>query len=291
MLSTLGLLSFPRMAKIYSQFLSNLLSLSDLGTYLHQSNVVYLERFFEEKYGRVLCYPKYDLAELKNRVEELSRLGVKALEFVGEKTVFNMSVLGKGCVGIVAVAYTKKGKVALKIRRMDADRSGMQHEAEMLKKANTVNVGPKLLGASENFLLMEFIKGPLLLQWILTLKGRGAKSRIQKVLRDILEQCWRLDKVGLDHGELSKAPKHIIIDEEDKPHIVDFETASINRRVSNVTSICQYLFIGSEVAKVMKRRLDYIDKDMLIESLKNYKRRRSRRNFERILKTCKLPNI
>jgi putative serine/threonine protein kinase len=285
MLSTL-----PHMAKIYSQFLSHPLSLSDLGIYLHQSNVVYLERFFEEKYGRVLCYPKYDSSELKSRINELNRLGVKALEFVGEKTVSNVSVLGKGCVGIVVVAYTEKGKGALKIRRMDADRSEMQHEAEMLKKANTVEVGPKLLGASENFLLMEFIKGLLLFQWISMLKGRGTKSRIQKVLRDILEQCWRLDEIGLDHGELSKAPKHIIIDEEDKPHIVDFETASINRRVSNVTSICQYLFVGSEVAKLIKRRLGYISKDALIESLKTYKTQRSRQNFENILKTCELHN-
>ena len=255
---------------------------------MHQSNVVYLESFFEEKYGRVLCYPKYDLNELKERIGELNRLGVEALEFVGEKNVANMPVLGKGCVGIVTVAHTKEGERALKIRRMDADRNGMQHEAEMLKKANTVEVGPKLLGASENFLLMEFIKGLLLLQWVSMLKGRGTKSRIQKVLRDVLEQCWRLDKIGLDHGELSKAPKHIIIDEEDKAHIVDFETASINRRVSNVTSICQYLFIGSEVAKVVKRRLGYIDKDELIESLKNYKRQRSRQYFENVLKTCNL---
>jgi putative serine/threonine protein kinase len=262
-----------------------------LGICLHQSNVVYLESFFEEKYGRVLCYPRYDLTELKERIDELNRLGIEALEFIGEKNVANMPVLGKGCVGIVTVAHTKEGKVALKIRRMDADRSGMQHEAEMLKKANTVEVGPKLLGASENFLLMEFIKGLLFFQWISMLKGRGAKSRVRKVLLDILEQCWKLDQIGLDHGELSKAPKHIIIDEEGKPHIVDFETASINRRVSNVTSICQYLFIGSEVAKVIRTRLSCIDRDVLIESLKKYKRRRSRRDFESILKTCNLHNV
>lgn len=255
---------------------------------MHQSSIVHLESLLQEKYGRVLCYPKYDLDELKNRINELNKLGVKALEFVGEKTVSNMPVLGKGCVGIVAVAHTKQGRVALKIRRMDADRNEMHHEAEMLKKANTVKVGPKLLGTSGNFLLMEFIKGHLLFQWISTLKGRGTKSRIQKVLRDILEQCWRLDKIGLDHGELSKAPKHVIIHEEDNPHIVDFETASINRRVSNVTSMCQYLFIGSEVAKLIKRRVGYIDKGALIESLKAYKGQRNRQSFESILKACKL---
>ena len=274
-----------------SQFLSHLLPLFDLGIYVDQSKVVYLEKISEEEYGKVLCYPKYDLTELKNRVYELNRLGVKALEFVGDKSVSNLSVLGKGCVGIVVVAYTEKEKVALKIRRLDADRSGMQHEAEMLRKANTANTGPKLLGTSKNFLLMEFIKGPLLFQWISTQKGRGAKSRIRKVLRDILEQCWRLDMIGLDHGELSKAPKHIIVDEIDKPHIVDFETASVNRKVSNVTSICQYLFIGSEVAKVVKKRIGYVAQDLLIESLKNYKRQGNRQNFESILRICKLYDV
>lgn len=258
---------------------------------MNQSKIVRLEEISEEKYGSVLCYPKYDLTELKNRIDELNRLGVEALEFVGDKSVSNMSVLGKGCVGIVVVAYTEKKKVALKIRRLDADRSEMQHEAEMLRKANTANVGPKLLDASKNFLLMDFINGLLLSQWISTLKGRGTKSRIRKVLHNILEQCWHLDNIGLDHGELSKAPKHVIVDEMDKPYIVDFETASVNRKVSNVTSICQYLFIGSEVAKAMKRKLGYIDRDTLIKSLKNYKQQHSRLNFESILKTCKLHDV
>ena len=258
---------------------------------MDQSKVVHLEEISEEKYGRVLCYPKYDLTELKNRINELDRLGVKALEFVGDKSVSNMSVLGKGCVGIVVVAYTEKQKVALKIRRLDADRSEMRHEAEMLRKANTANVGPKLFGASENFLLMEFIEGLLFSKWVSALKGRGAKCRIRKVLLNILEQCWRLDMIGLDHGELSKAPKHIIVDEMGKPYIVDFETASVNRRVSNVTSMCQYLFIGSEVAKTVKRRLGYIDKDALIKSLKNYKQQHNRLNFEDILRTCNLYGV
>jgi len=274
-----------------TQFLSHLSPHYVLGTYLHQSNVIYLERFFEQKYGRVLCYPRYDLIELENRVNELNKLGVKAIEFVGEKTVFDMSVLGKGCVGIVVVAYTEKGKVALKIRRMDAYRSGMQHEAEMLKKANTIKVGPKLLGASENFLLMQFVRGHLLFQWMTMLKGRGTRSRIQKALRDILEQCWRLDKIGLDHGELSKAPKHIIIDEEDKAHIVDFETASVNRRVSNVTSMCQYLFIGSEVAKIVKRKLADVNQKKLIITLRKYKENPNRKIFEKIFEICNINSL
>lgn len=259
-----------------------------MGRLLQPNELIPLKRLQEKRYSQVLGYPKHDLKEMKRRLKELTKLGVKALEFTGGKTVFDVPVLGKGCVGIVVMAHTDMRKVALKVRRVDADRSGMQREAEMLRMANVLGVGPTLLDATENFLLMEFVEGPLLPQWVEALRGRGTRSRIRRVLRSVLEQCWRLDEAGLDHGELSRAPKHIIIDEKGCPHLVDFETASINRRVSNVTSICQYLFIGSQAAKMIKRKVGGVDRKELINALRNYKQDRTRKSFEKILGVCGL---
>jgi len=258
---------------------------------LRPSELIPLKRLQEKKYAQVLCYPKYDLKEMRKRLKELKKLGVKAVEFTGEKMAFNVSVLGKGYVGIVVAAHTDVGKGALKIRRVDADRAGMQHEAEMLRKANAINVGPKLLNVTENFLLMEFIEGTLLPKWIETLKGRGTKFRIRRVLGAVLEQCCRLDEAGLDHGELSRAPKHIIVDADDRPYLVDFETASINRRASNITSICQYLFIGSQTAKTIKRKLGKVDEKELIKALRNYKQERTPERFKKILDVCGLRKV
>jgi putative serine/threonine protein kinase len=228
---------------------------------------------------------------MRKRLKELKKLGAKAVEFTGDKMAFDVPVLGKGCVGIVVAVHTNLGKGALKIRRIDANRAGMQHEAEMLRRANAINVGPKLLNVTKNLLLMEFIKGTLLPQWVEALRGRGTRSRIRRVLRTILEQCYRLDEAGLDHGELSRAPKHIIVDADDHPHLVDFETASINRRVSNVTSICQYLFIGSQAAKTIKRKLGKINEKELINALRNYKHERARENIKKILDICRLHRV
>ncbi len=225
---------------------------------------------------------------MEKRLQELEKLGVKAVEFTGEKMAFDVPVLGKGHVGIVVAVHTDLGKGALKIRRVDADRAGMQHEAEMLRRANAIHVGPRLFNVTENFLLMEFIEGTLLPQWVEALKGRGTRSRIRRVLRAVLEQCYRLDEAGLDHGELSRAPKHIIVDADDRPHLVDFETASINRRVSNVTSICQYLFIGSKAAKTIKKKLGEVDKKELINALRNYKQEWTQESFKKILDVCGL---
>jgi len=245
--------------------------------------VVSLKVLSERKHCKVLCYPRFEQEELGRRVKELERLGVQALEFTGEKRVFEVPVLGKGCVGIVVVAYTNSGRAALKIRRVDADRKEMFHEGEMLRRANAIDVGPKLLDISENFLLMELIEGTHFPEWIESLGEREVQSRVRWVLKDILEQCYRLDEAGLDHGELSNAPKHIIVDADDRPYLLDFETASINRRVSNVTSVCQYLFLGSQIADKVKEKLGKVDEKQLINALRTYKRKRTKENFEKLV--------
>ncbi len=255
---------------------------------MHPIQQVALEQLRNEKYASILCYPKYSAVETTKRIKQLKQLGVKAIVFMGEKRAFNLSVLGKGYVGIVVAAQTKTGLAALKIRRVDADRSEMEHEAEMLAKANRLGIGPHFMDRNMDFLLMEFIKGSLLPQWVKSLKGKGAKNRNCNVLRDILEQCFRLDQAGLDHGELSRAPKHIIVDAQDKPHIVDFESASTMRRTSNVTSVCQYLFMKSQLAKIVGHRLGEIDHEALVAALRDYKRQSTRQNFDKILKTCML---
>jgi len=243
------------------------------------------EKLSEEPYASIICYPRPSKVELKKRLRELQNLRIEALEFTGTKEVFNIPVLGKGCVGIVTIAYRNGEKVALKIRRIDADRARMQQEAEMLRQANSVHVGPRLLGVSKNFLLMQFIDGDLLPEW---LDKRRGKALVRKVLREVLEQCWRLDVAGLDHGELSWAPKHIIIDKKNVPFIVDFETASLNRRPSNVTSICQFLLIGGIVAKKVVEKLGVKDKKAIVEALRRYKNDRTHENFENVLEVCDL---
>jgi putative serine/threonine protein kinase len=219
----------------------------------------------------------------------MRHLGVKALCFKGEKKVNNISVLGKGCVGIVVLAYTDTGKVALKIRRTDANRKGMKREADMLRIANSVNVGSRLLGFDENILLMELVDGTFLHRWIENLEEReDTTMRVRGVLREIMEQCRRLDEIGLDHGELSRAPKHIIVDADDKVCILDFETASITRKVSNVTSICHYLFMRGKTAELISEKIGERNREDLLTALRVYKEKRTSENFESILRACML---
>jgi putative serine/threonine protein kinase len=245
---------------------------------------VLMEHLKTEPYASVLCYPKISEAELQMRLMELREHGVKAVEFAGNASAFNVPVLGKGFVGIVVTAYLEGKRVALKIRRVDADRLGLQHEARMLAKANSAQVGPKLMGVSKNFLLMQLIDGALLPEW---LGAHEEKEHVRGVLNEVLEQCWRLDNVGLDHGELSKAPKHLIVDKQQKPWIVDFETASVDRKPANVTSVCQFLFTScGAVARAVAEVVGEINRAEVINVLRLYKNERKRENFDRVLQVC-----
>jgi putative serine/threonine protein kinase len=249
---------------------------------------VTLKSLEEPKYRRVICYPKYSAEELKSRLEELGRLKVTALEFTGQKHINDLRVLGKGHVGIVIKARRKDKNIAVKIRRTDADRLTMHHEADMLQKANKVDVGPGFLEVTRNFLLMDYVKGTLFPEWLELLNGEDEREAFGHVLRSALEQAWRLDEAGLDHGELSNAPRHIIVKVDNEPCLVDFETASTSRRVSNVTSLCQYLFLGGSTADLVERMLGGVDDDRLIIALRKYKQERSRENFLNVLAKSKI---
>jgi len=250
---------------------------------LPADETVSLEKLAEAKQGQVLCYPRCEQEELVKRLKELESLGVQGLEFTGKMKISGITVRGKGYVGVVVVAHTKRGRAALKIRRIDADRNNMFHEAEMLKKANSLDVGPKLLKESKNFLLMELIEGAHFPEWVESLEEKSAEPRFRLVLTKIIEQCYKLDESGLDHGELSNAPKHIIVSADNSVHLIDFETSSINRRVSNVTSVCQYLFMGSKIADKVNEKLGKLDKKELKNLLRTYKHEQTRENFEKIL--------
>jgi putative serine/threonine protein kinase len=249
--------------------------------------VVPLVSLEKEGYAWVICYPKADSKELTGRLAEMGHLGVEALCFRGNKKVHNTQVLGKGYVGIVVLARTGSGLAALKIRRTDSGRAGMRHEAEILQKVNSVDVGPKLLGYSEDCVLMEFVDGTPFPNWIKDIgETKHAQLKARKVVKEILEQCWRLDEIGVDHGELSKAPKHIIVRDDREVCILDFETASVQRKVSNVTSVCNYLFMRGTAAETIRKKLVDVKTDSLLKALREYKGNRTREHFERILDIC-----
>lgn len=245
---------------------------------------VQIEDLKNEPYASVICYPKANKIELNQRISELKTHGITSVDFIGKNHAFNVRILGKGFVGIVIKGYIQKKSYAIKVRRIDASRNELNNEAKMLKKANSVRVGPKFRSVSKNCLIMQYIEGKFLPDWVSFCSNTYA---IKGVYKEILEQCYRLDNLGLDHGELSKATKHIIINNKGLPVIIDFEAASTNRAVSNISSICQFLFLNySKVGKVASKIFNKIKRDKLIRALRSYKKERTEDNFNNIMQVC-----
>ncbi|MGH1565993.1 MAG: serine/threonine protein kinase [Nitrosopumilus sp.] len=246
-----------------------------------------IKKFTNDPYSKILGYPRATSRQIRSRINELEKLKIKSISLTGPTTLGKLAILGKGYVGVVVLAKKGNKQVALKIRRIDSQRKEMKNEANLLKLVNSVSVGPKMFGASKNFLVMEYLEGVKMSEWVLALKGSGSVKKLKSTIKHILEDCYRLDQIGFDHGELSNISKHVIIGET-KSTLIDFESSSTKRRPSNVTSITQAIFIGSGIAKKTQKIYKNPPKEEIISVLKQYKQEKTQESFDKLLKILKL---
>jgi len=247
---------------------------------------VKISKITEPPYSNIWVYPKGTKVQIKSRIKELMALGVESISFQGKLEIGTISILGKGYVGIVVLGKIGRKKVAVKIRRNDSPRKNLKKEAELLKIVNMHKIGPKLVAFSKNFLVMEYLDGEKIGDWVNGLKKKGNSSQLKIVIKKILEDCYSLDRIGLDHGELSNLSKHVIVGK--KITVIDFESSSTDRKVSNVTSATQALCIGSGISKIIGRVYKIPKKQKMITVLRRYKREGTRESFESLLSVLKL---
>ena len=241
--------------------------------------------FSKEPYRKILAFPKPKDSEIKKRIIELKKLGISQVSFTGPLQIEKCSILGKGYVGMVVLAK-KSGKiVALKIRRIDSPRKNMSDEAKLLKIANEINIGPKFIKSSKNFLIMEFIDGEKIIDW--AKKSKTKSKQLCPVITDVLRECYLLDNVGLDDGELSTIDKHVIVGKNSNT-IIDFESSSTKRVSSNVSAATQAIFIGTGLAKIIRKKIQVPRRDKIIRLVRNYKKLRTEESFDDLVQGLKL---
>jgi putative serine/threonine protein kinase len=249
-------------------------------------NSLQLKRYFSNKFdlAKIISYPNLSTNEFIKRIGEMQDLGISDIIFDGNTQIGKVSILGKGSVSIVVKVRIKNKIYALKIRRMDANRRTMFREASVHQMVNTIGIGPKLFKFSENLIIMEFIDGLSIIDWIR--QQHLDKYRVLSVVTDILRQCFILDMANINHGELSNLNYHIIVSYSDRVSIIDFESTSLNRKKSNnVTSASQSLFISGMISHYINSVLNLMSKDNIIEKLRAYKRDQTVTNFESLIQT------
>jgi putative serine/threonine protein kinase len=221
--------------------------------------------------------------ELMERLKELEILNVSSILPGGRVQIGKFNILGKGSVGLVVRVENKNNNkpCALKIRRSDANRSSMEREAKLQKAANSIGVGPTIIGYSGNFILMELIDGSSIGEWI---NHHGiTRDQIRKVVINTLEQCYKLDRANIDHGELSHITRHVLVSENSNSHIIDFDTSSTHRKTSNVTAAAHSLLLSGLVSKRIIDMIQIANREKIIELLRVYKWNQTRTTFDKIL--------
>lgn len=251
-----------------------------------RSKRIDVEDLLREPYRRILCYPGSDEKEARRRLRQLRTLKVNTINLQGRTEIAGMKVLGKGSVSVVVRTNQNGRSLALKIRRVDANRVSMDREVEMSKLANSIGIGPKIYAHTKDMILMDWVTGEDLTTWVRSLKGPGSTLRIKTILRGLLRQCFVMDQIGLDHGQLSNLRKHVVIGR--KTVILDFESSSSRRRTSNVTSSTQYLFVGGPISKRIRRFMRLKDYDTIIDRLRDYKYAKNEESFVGLLQQVRL---
>jgi putative serine/threonine protein kinase len=232
----------------------------------------------------LLTYPSFDQNTYDKRIQELLSLDISSVYSFGKIQLHKIAILGKGSVGMVTLVRCRNRYFVLKIRRTDANRANMYDEVLYQSLANSIGIGPFLLNFSENFILMEYIKGSNILDWY-----NSKNSTCEKILKctcSILQQCFHLDRIKLDHGQLNRLDKHIIISNDGIPTILDFETSSTKRMTGNVTNVSQSFFLNGPIYDRLRDSLDN-DNKQVIKIIKDYKKNLSHENFEKILNLLK----
>jgi putative serine/threonine protein kinase len=248
---------------------------------------VKLEDLKRTPFIQVLTYPKASLKAANSRLKQLRRLGVSGVVFEGKVRIGNLGILGLGTVGVVVRVTTDSGAEALKIRRTDANRPSMDEEFRLTSLANRIGVGVPVYGHSRDFILMKILDYQELYDWFGHLRGQGSRAAARSMIHSILNQCRKLDIMGVDHGQLSNLRKHVVV-AEGRPWIIDFESAGTLRRPKNVTTAAQYLLIGGRAAPRVRRMLGVRDTSEILRLLGEYKQDSSDYTYSRLLELLKL---
>jgi len=202
------------------------------------------------------------------------------LKKLKNKKIREIKYFAKGKRGFVYVGRYNNKKVAIKVKNPKSEAiSRISNEINFLKLLNKKNIGPKLLFYDKDYLVYEFVDGIFIVDYL----KNDEKANMKRVLKKILEQLFVMDKLRINKEEMSHPTKHIIIDKNNNPTLIDFERCHYTIKPGNVTQFCDFL-ISNNVIKTLKNSKININKNKLINAAKQYKKQQNKKNFNNITK-------
>lgn len=194
---------------------------------------------------RYLCYPSYSRECIEKRVAELRGLGIVGVS----------RLIGKGHSSTVLEVLLYNGaRAALKVLRTDSKRADLLTECKLAERAYPL--APKIIDCGEHYVLMELVEGVSAAEAVLK------TERTTALVLKVITAGRGLDTRRIEHRELSRADKHVLITVDGKVKIVDYENATISERPRNVCRLTSWL-----LRRVLRISLET---GVLLELLRRY---------------------
>ena len=223
----------------------------------------------------------------RERLEILRSIGVDAFLLDKGVNVNNVTVLGKGTNSIVVKGLFKRRLVVIKVLRQDASRESLRFEAEVLEALRDKEIAPELILYGDWFVIEEYIMGELLRDFVREDVYNYSRLEISMFLETLFKKAFYLDNMNIDHGELTRPEKHVIVLDTLDSRIIDFESASLTRTPKNLTSLYQYFFIRSPASGYLRAVFNIRNIDSIIHILSKYKKKRDEEAFKEVISTFK----
>ncbi|HLC90230.1 MAG TPA: HemK2/MTQ2 family protein methyltransferase [Candidatus Nanoarchaeia archaeon] len=129
-------------------------------------------------------------------------------------------------------------QVIIKIKREESDAIGrIANEVKWLTALNLYNIGPRLLFSGEGYFVTSFIEGMFIMEWIASHRS----AEVKKVLHNVLQQCFVMDTKKVNKEEMHHPLKHIVVDPNNRPILLDFERCAHAEKPHNVTQFIEFI--------------------------------------------------
>ncbi|MBT3835897.1 methyltransferase [Candidatus Woesearchaeota archaeon] len=225
---------------------------------------------FKELSSEKMAWEKLYVYEI-TKTDLLRELEIKRVEEIHFLAKGKRGVIYKGIqerAELIKTHFAKKEtiSIAIKTKREDSQAMGrIENEVNWLKILNKKGIGPKLLFSSKTYFAYKFVEGALFLDWIETAR----KKEVLAVIKNLLNQCYIMDNIGVNKEEMHHPHKHIYITKNHRPVMIDFERCSRTENPKNVTQFVEFL------ARIKKDLKEFTyDPDKLRELAKEYKQSR-----------------
>lgn len=163
-----------------------------------------------------------------------------------KEEVEGLQELAEGWRGKIFRGKWKGEDVAIKVAKSSEKVKAIQKEAQILEKLKGIEGFPQILFKGEDFFVYRFIEGKTFGE----LKPVGEEKK--RILRDVLEKAYLLDKMGIHRDEFANIQKNVLIDEKGRVFVIDFDRGGFKDNPSNVRQFLQLLrregFISQEEA-------------------------------------------